>query len=162
MSEERGLVGTIVDNVGDTYQQILWNPGGAAPVAETPDYIISPPDSTGPEIGADIGPPEPMTDTQLQGVVMDVQEQNFAEAMAAPTGADIGPPVVDMETGQDYAPISGPEIAPSADMGMDYTPSDAPVVTEDYEPQSAAIEGPEISGPEIGADIGPSEGPDMG
>jgi hypothetical protein len=159
MSEERGLIGTIVDNVGDTYQQILWNPGGAAPVAETPDFIISPPDISGPEIAA----PEPMTDTQLQGVVMDVQEQNFAEAMAAPGPGDIAmPPLIDMQTGQDFTPISGPEIGPSADMGMDYTPADAPIVAEDYAPQGPAIEAPEISGPEIGADIGPSEGPDMG
>jgi hypothetical protein len=143
MSDERGLVGTIVDNVGDTYQQILWNPGGPAPVAETPDFIISPPDISGPEIAA----PEPMSGAQLQTLV----DINNHEAEVAAYDA----------AGIDTAPSA--DIGPPGDMGMDYTPSDAPIVAEDYEPQAAAIEAPDIAGPDIsGPEIGPSEGPDMG
>ena len=146
MSEGRGFIETAWGEIGDTYQRVAWGPDSAAAASSAQTPEIEGPVIGAPDIGgADIGPPEPMTDIQLQSVVMDVQEQNFAADIAAPDPGDIvGPPLVDMTTMQDFTPI------------------DAPIVQDDYEPQAAAIEAPEISGPEISADIGPSEGPDMG
>lgn len=119
MSEERGMsiedtmgaaytaLTPVAEDIGNAYQDILLQDSGISPPGDTaPDMGIGPPDLGGAEIAA----PEPMTDQQLQGVIMDTQEQNFAADIAAPAAAE-----------QDFtpAPMEGPAIeAPEGpDMG---------------------------------------------
>jgi hypothetical protein len=120
MSEERGMsiedvmgaaytaLTPVAEDVGNAYQDILLQDSG-----------IQSPEVTAPDIGTGLpeaapeAAPEPMTDLQLQGVIMDVQEQDFAADIAAPTAADM-PTVSDMETGLDITPptIEAPDTGP--------------------------------------------------
>lgn len=143
MSEDRGFIEETWGSIGEVYNQVAWGPNSPG-AAETPD-ISGPVISIDLSGGADIGPPE-MNDVQLQTLSDQVNHEADVAAYEA-AGMD----------------ISGPEIGPSADIGMDFTPSDAGFAPpEDYAPQQADISAPDISGPDISADIGPSEGPDMG
>jgi hypothetical protein len=130
MSEERGLVGTIFDDVGETYQRALWQDSG-----------ITPPESATPDIGApEIGLPE----VQFQEEEIWPPDTRLT-VTAEPDAALAGEPG-DVAPAQDFTPIEAPIIDADYEDVTDQPAIEAPT---DNGPDIGPPE-PEPEGPDMG------------